>query len=417
MSDHRKSANKLGIVADHDPVSRLVNLWKRSFADSQILVNLPGNVTLTHSWQPNHIGMPPVKMTVNGIMFDHPLVQNALYGYEHKAENNRTANFYEIMLPEMDGYGTQLSATEAYTRALTDNGLQVQGDHFHWASMSPKTYAIHHSAFGMDPLDFSTLTISALTIYATQYVRNKKHWLKRQATLKGIPIACVNDFCQCIECSCKDGCKCAAAPAQTNSAALAVANSMNNAALTTTNNMTAGASAALATASSMNCSAGASSVLQQWQIGFPDASLLVQSPNNITITHTLKGNQLGISQRIPKVRGVTWSQPLIVNALVGYQTKDNVVGNWYEVLLPEADGIGGNCPSACEAYTRELNNLGLYVEGYHYHWKSMSPKTYAIHHSKLSISPLEFARLSCIALQRYATQYNYNVKLRLLALR
>ena len=148
MSDHRKSANKVGIVADHDPVSQLVNLWKRSFADSQILVNLPGNVTLTHSWQPNHIGMPPVKMTVNGIMFDHPLVQNALYGYERKAENNRTANFYEIMLPEMDGYGTQLSATEAYTRALTDNGLQVQGDHFHWASMSPKMYAIHHSAFG-----------------------------------------------------------------------------------------------------------------------------------------------------------------------------------------------------------------------------------------------------------------------------
>src|SRR5665648_105654 len=170
---HNKNSNKL-CNSDSD---RLLKIWKQSFGDSQILVNLPGNVTLTHTWQPNRIGMPAVKMTVNGIMFDHPLVQNALYGYERKAEN-RIGNFYEIMLPEMDGYGTHLSATEAYTRALTENGLQVQGDHFHWPSMSPKMYAIHHSAFGMEPSNFSTLTIAALTIYATQYVHNKLHWLK-----------------------------------------------------------------------------------------------------------------------------------------------------------------------------------------------------------------------------------------------
>jgi hypothetical protein len=414
---HQKSLEK---HSKNNLSLRVLKEFKTRFPDAQILVAQPGNVVFTHTLAKNTIDFKPKPMLVNGLPYNHPMVANALYGYEirHRRSNsvdddngnNNGAskntkkckperfvlNFYEVMLPEMDGYGTQPSATEAYTRALHDHGLVLQGDRYHWKSMSPKTFAIHHVGYDIEPDDFVARTVDALETYVHQYKRNEQYYASLQCNNKALALPNANDLYNEEDSENDYDLDRDSDPSDNE----------DDCDLTKLRRKSQRKCKELEVVAEQETKQSAE-VLNQWKANFPDASILVHRPNYITVTHTVKGNLINLPQPIVTVQGIPTNSPLVLNALAGYQTKRGVLTNWYEILLPESDGVGEH-PSACEVYTRVLNEQGLFVEGDHYHWKSMSPKHYAIHHSATKFSPVEFARRTIIALQNYAKQYHFN---------
>ena len=67
-------------------------------------------------------------------------------------------NLYETMLPDVPGKNGAPSLGSRYKNALQASGIEVDGDHYHWAGgemMGHFARAIHSKNFGMHPLDFS----------------------------------------------------------------------------------------------------------------------------------------------------------------------------------------------------------------------------------------------------------------------
>jgi hypothetical protein len=98
-----------------------------------------GVVTITH-------GMDH-KMSINGLVSNSPLANNALYSVE--CTGGQFLNLYEAMIPDIPGKNGQPSTAQLYVNALRDNGLDVAGVHFHWfgASVVPGNTlvaAVHH---------------------------------------------------------------------------------------------------------------------------------------------------------------------------------------------------------------------------------------------------------------------------------
>lgn len=139
------------------------SLWRKSFPDASLLpvIGLPSNgngvLTLTHGT--GH------KMSINGLLSNSPLANNALYSSE--CINNVYLNLYEIMIPDIPGTGGQPSTAEIYVKALQENDLDVAGVHFHWfgshvLNNDRGVIAVHHQKSNMHPIDFSIRTIIAL---------------------------------------------------------------------------------------------------------------------------------------------------------------------------------------------------------------------------------------------------------------
>jgi hypothetical protein len=89
------------------------------------------------------------------------------------------------MLPDIPGKCGELSTTQIYVNALAKYGLDVNGFHFHWTGA--KIYdndhgvlAIHHTATGMDPIDFTRRTILAIK-KAHKVIKKAHKVIKRRA--------------------------------------------------------------------------------------------------------------------------------------------------------------------------------------------------------------------------------------------
>lgn len=145
--------------------NQIVSLWKQSFTDAAILpvIGYPSNsngvVTITHT-----VGH---KMSINGLVSNSPLANNALYSSE--CTGNKFLNMYEIMLPDIPGTNGSPSTVQIYTRELARQGLDVAGVHFHWwgSNVAPGNTlvaAIHHQNIGMTPMEFSQRTLNALEV-------------------------------------------------------------------------------------------------------------------------------------------------------------------------------------------------------------------------------------------------------------
>ncbi|HSX22274.1 MAG TPA: hypothetical protein VLE97_05815 [Gaiellaceae bacterium] len=145
----------------------IVNIWKAMFPDAAILpvIGYPsqskGVMTMTHTG--NIAGMPPMPpMTINGIPSNSPLANNALYSTE--LAPGGWLNLYEIMVPDVPGKNGAPSLGTRYKNALQSLGVDVDGDHFHWAGgeMQGKfARAIHSRNFGMHPADFTQRQLQA----------------------------------------------------------------------------------------------------------------------------------------------------------------------------------------------------------------------------------------------------------------
>lgn len=142
-------------------------VWRAMFPDAAVLpvIGYPshgkGVMTLTHSG--NISGLPPARpMTINGVASSSALANNALYSAELTPSGY--LNLYETMLPDVPGKDGVPSLGSRYKNALQASGIEVDGDHYHWAGgemMGHFARAIHSKSFGMHPLDFSQRQIRA----------------------------------------------------------------------------------------------------------------------------------------------------------------------------------------------------------------------------------------------------------------
>jgi len=154
-------------VFDDAGAEQVVAVWKTMFPDAAILpvIGYPskgkGVMTLTHSG--NMAGMPPMPpMTINGVSSGSPLANNALYSAEPTTAG--FLNLYETMLPDIPGANGGRSLGTRYKDALQQLGIEVDGDHYHWAGgqmMGQFARAIHSKNFGMHPIDFSQRQLRA----------------------------------------------------------------------------------------------------------------------------------------------------------------------------------------------------------------------------------------------------------------
>lgn len=134
-------------------------LWREAFGDAIILpiIGCPsksnGVMTLTHS-----ICLCPT--VINQLPSLSPLANNAFYSAEVSC--GKWLNLYEIMIPDIPGKKGCRSSGEVYTRALTKQGISVEGDHYHWKGACPTMLAINSKAIGMHPIEFSKKQICAI---------------------------------------------------------------------------------------------------------------------------------------------------------------------------------------------------------------------------------------------------------------
>ena len=133
-----------------------------------------------------------------------------------------------------------------------------------------------------------------------------------------------------------------------------------------------------------------------------DASLLpvIGFPSNgngvLTLTHTMQG-----MPRM-KINGLTSNSPLLNNALYSVECTENVWLNLYEIMIPDLPGNKGEL-STVQLYVNKLAELGLNVNGthYHFHGSSVIPGNTlvaAIHHSSISMDPFTFSAKTLEAL-------------------
>ena len=154
-------------VFDDVAAEQVATVWKSMFPDAAILpvIGYPsknkGVMTLTHSG--NIAGMSPMPpMTINGVASASPLSNNALYSAELTPAG--FLNLYETMLPDVPGKNGERSLGTRYKDALQQLGIEVDGDHYHWAGgqMNGQTArAIHSKSFGMSPVDFAQRQLRA----------------------------------------------------------------------------------------------------------------------------------------------------------------------------------------------------------------------------------------------------------------
>jgi hypothetical protein len=152
---------------DDKMTEQVANVWKAMFPDAAVLpvVGYPshgkGVMTIIHSG--NVGGMPQMPlMTINGVSSSSPLANSALYSAELTPHGY--LNLYETMLPDVPGRDGNPSLGSRYKNALQMLGIEVDGDHFHWAGgemMGHFARAIHSKNFGMHPLDFSQRQLRA----------------------------------------------------------------------------------------------------------------------------------------------------------------------------------------------------------------------------------------------------------------
>ena len=149
-------------------------------------------------------------------------------------------------------------------------------------------------------------------------------------------------------------------------------------------------------------------VLAIWKKAFPDAAYLVQGDTPI-LTHTFKGNTIGIPEVPSTLNGIDWSSPLVKNALYGYEYKDGTWANWYEAIFAEIVGGKGK-RTATEVYEKKIESLDILIEGDHYHWKGTVPASYAIHDSSYEMDPIEFSRRHIEGLRAYGSGVQQNIE-------
>jgi hypothetical protein len=149
------------IPLDDAMAEQIATVWKAMFPDVAVLpvIGYPsknkGVMTLTHTG--NIAGLPAMPpMTINGVSSNSPLANNALYSAEPTQYGY--LNLYEIMLPDVPGTNGAPSLGTKYKNALQAQGIDVAGDHFHWAGgemMGKFARAIHSQNIGMHPIEFS----------------------------------------------------------------------------------------------------------------------------------------------------------------------------------------------------------------------------------------------------------------------
>lgn len=67
---------------------------------------------------------------------------------------------------EVSGSEVIPSAGEVYTRVNVANGLNVEGDHYHWKGSEQTMFAIHTSSYDMTPLKATKKIIKSLKSYS-----------------------------------------------------------------------------------------------------------------------------------------------------------------------------------------------------------------------------------------------------------
>lgn len=319
----------------------VLKTWKKAFPDAAIIVPVPNNVVISHSLTGNKLKIPgagPVKL--DGIPWTHPLIVNALYGWQ-VAPNGVVGNWYEIILQEYAGRDGCDSAVQAFRKAIYRQceGVDVSSDHFHWKGGDAPAFALHMTSYSLDPITFSKCIIKALKVYGKVARKNGARYHRTSVPKKP----------KKPKCNRKD--------------------------------------------------ARVLALLKEY---FPDAAQVVDIPNKSTFSFSFTGNKLGIPEHPIVLNGTTWTSPLVTANLYGYQTaKDGTVGNWLEVMIPEVAG-SGSTPSAGEVYVRALQDEGLSVESDHFHWKGSNSTMFAIHHASYKKSPREFLEGTLRALSAYA---------------
>ncbi|CAH6418637.1 Hypothetical protein POVN_LOCUS356 [uncultured virus] len=151
---------------------------------------------------------------------------------------------------------------------------------------------------------------------------------------------------------------------------------------------------------------GALALEQQWKDAFPSASLLpvIGLPSNgngvATLTHGMNdGMKMSIN-------GLQCNSPLCNNALYSAEVADGHWLNLYEIMIPDIPGRNGE-PSTGDIYVNLLQEMGLEVDGNHYHWKGayVMPQAtgiLAVHHKGINIDPFEFSARTIRAIQEAA---------------
>ncbi len=324
----------------------ILKIWKKSFPDASILVNVENNITITHTLTNNKLEIPTGTVKLNGIAWDHPLIINALYGWQ--VSDDVLANWYEIILTEIPGVNGSISAVQAFRKILHKYNIDTSADHYHWKGGEVAAFALHISSYSSDQITFSKSIIKALAYYGHIARKNGAKYSHKHNSKK---------MKECDKYETKDARK----------------------------------------------------ILKLWQTDFPDAVQLLDIPNKILFTHTYNDNTIGIASGPMNLNNTDWTHPLVLNALHGYQTNHGVTANWYETTIMEVPGYG-EYPSAGEVYIRALESEGLYVEGDHYHWKGDAHAMFAVHHSSYDKSPKEFVKSTLRALEAYSKAVKKNMK-------
>lgn len=151
-----------------------------------------------------------------------------------------------------------------------------------------------------------------------------------------------------------------------------------------------------------DCSA--EKLLKVWKRAFCDAIILpvIGYPSNsggvVTITHTMGDSVL------LNINGLASKSPLANNALYSAECIDGHYLNLYEIMIPDIPGKCGE-ESTAEIYVNALRDKGLNVAGVHFHWWGQhlvegDRGIIAIHHQKIDMDPIEFARKTVKALRK-----------------
>lgn len=154
---------------DDAAAEHVASVWRAMFPDAAILpvIGYPshgkGVMTMTHTG--SVAGQEAHPMIINGIPSNSPLANNALYSAELTPRG--FLNLYETMLPDVPGEQGGPSLGTRYKNSLQSLGIDVDGDHFHWAGgqmMGQFARAIHSRNFGMHPVDFSQRQLHAYMV-------------------------------------------------------------------------------------------------------------------------------------------------------------------------------------------------------------------------------------------------------------
>lgn len=132
------------------------------------------------------------------------------------------------------------------------------------------------------------------------------------------------------------------------------------------------------------------------QVGFPS-----NSGGVVTLSHTMDPHGQTPMPNL-KINGLVSKSPLANNALYSAETSGGKYLNLYEIMVPEFPSHNGGL-SSTQIYIDTLAKYGLQVNSVHFHWTGsvVYPNdhgVFAIHHSSIGLSPLEFSKRTIKAL-------------------